>query len=165
MSVFFVLCLFMECGKVALLRRYTRATIILIFKRCVWHCSRKVGLSRYDNGLLLDLRSALFFIMYRLYCFAIRVPYAPPRRIIERLSFFCAFIFARVCWFHQLCVSWCDALWASSQHHTSPHIARRYTRATIILIFKRCVWHCSLNRSWADIMMIYCSTFGLRCFL
>lgn len=32
-----------------------------------------VGLSRYERGLLLGLRPAL--IWYRLYCFAVRIPF------------------------------------------------------------------------------------------
>ena len=46
----------------------------------------RITLSRYDSGLLLGLRPVLFSGIGSM--LRIRVPYAPPRRMIERSSFF-----------------------------------------------------------------------------
>ena len=51
-------------------------------------------LSRYYSGLLLGHSALCIFLAVSALCFHIRVPYAPPRRMIERSSFFvlCLFV-------------------------------------------------------------------------
>ena len=95
-----------------------------------------------------------FLTRYRLYCFAIRVPYAPPERKIERSSFFvfCGVYFLRrgadvnvFCCSCGVC-----ALCKHSAHSPSPTIAKRCPPRLVSsnLLFWRCVGNLELRRGY-----------------